>query len=57
MSESRYTVTYFSHDHDLVALKIKLFDSLPEDNFGMPIRIHLIMQYMVRRSNQIKGQI
>jgi hypothetical protein len=39
--KSRYT--YLSHDHDLVAWKVKLFDSLPENNFGMPIRIHLII--------------
>ena len=33
--------SYLSHDHDLVARQIKLFDSLSEDNFGMPIRVHL----------------
>ena len=39
--ESRYT--YFRHDHDLVAWQLKLLDSLSENNFGMPIRIHLII--------------
>ena len=39
--KSRYT--YLSHDHDLVAWQVKLFDSLSENDFGMPIRIHLII--------------
>ena len=38
------THTYLSHDHDLVARKIKLFNSLPEDNFGMPITSNLVIQ-------------
>ena len=45
------TLTHLSHDHDLVARKVKLLDRLPDDNIGMPIRIHLIMQFKVRRSN------
>ena len=39
--KSRYT--YLSHDHDLVAWQVKLFDSLSENNFGTSIRIYLIM--------------
>ena len=38
---SRYT--YLCHDHDPIAWQVKLFDSLSENNFGMPIRIHLII--------------
>ena len=40
-AESRYT--YLGHDDDLVARQVKLFDSLSENNFGMPIRIHLVI--------------
>ena len=35
--------THLCHDHDPIAWQVKLFDSLSEDNFGMPIRIHLII--------------
>jgi hypothetical protein len=46
----RYTVsyTYLSHDHDLVAWQVMLFDSLSENNFGTPIGIYLII------ANQVK---
>ena len=44
--------TYLSHDHDLVAGQVMLFDSLSEDNFGKPVRIYLIMEPM-----EPKGQI
>ena len=39
--ERRYI--YLSHDHDLVAWQVMLFDSLSENNFGTPIRICLII--------------
>ena len=39
--KSRYT--YLSHDHDLVAGQVMLFDSLSENNFGMTIRICLVI--------------
>ena len=45
--QEKIRYTYFSHDHDLVAWQVKLFDSLSENNFGMPIGIHLI----IARSN------
>ena len=46
-SSSNHT-KYLSHDHNLVAGKVKLFDSLSKNNFGMTIRIHLIMQFRVK---------
>ena len=33
---------HLSHDHDLIARKIKLFDSLSEDDFRLSIWIDLI---------------
>ena len=34
-------ITHLSHDHDLVARKVKLFDSLSENDFRLPIGIDL----------------
>ena len=45
--------TYLSHDYNLVAWEAKLFDSLSKDDFGMSIRIDLII---ARRLNaETKG--
>jgi hypothetical protein len=35
--------TCLSHDYNLVAWEAKLFDSLSKDDFGMSIRINLII--------------
>ena len=48
---SRYT--YLCHDHDPIAWQVKLFDSLSENNFGMSIRIHLII---VPQREEIKSR-
>ena len=42
--ESGVRYTYLGHDHNLVAWKVKLFDSLSENNFRFPIRIGLAIQ-------------
>jgi hypothetical protein len=52
--KSRYT--YLSHDHDLVAGEVMLFDSLSENSFGTTIRIYLVIiaNPKVRRSKPLK---
>ena len=54
---SRYT--HLCHDHDPIAWQVKLFDSLSENNFGMPIRIHLIIAPQgkeIKSRNEEKSQ-
>ena len=56
--KSKYT--YLSHDHDLVAWQVKLLDSLSKNNFGMSIRIHLIIGPQgkdIKSGNKNKKQI
>ena len=45
MIQVKLDTNYLSHDHNLIAWQIKLFDSLSENNFGLPIRIRLIIAF------------
>ena len=45
---------YLSHDHDLVAGQVMLFDCLSEDNFGKPVRIYLIINPRVKSCDEKK---